>query len=159
MINLIVNSTRRFNIELDEKIYEGDNNISQFNVKLADTLKNEKISTYNCELRVYLTDEEYLSYPIDTSKDEKTVDIGLDITDETRTVKLMFVFTKDGGVVGNTNTETVTVNAIPGGSEAPTRSELEAELAEIGAASDELESVLDGTYEEEEEENNGGTEE
>ena len=151
MIKLTVTPTRDLIINTDEKVYKGDENISSFAVTLPQILNGERISEYEAVLRVYIPDEGYLSYTLDTSKTDNKVDIGFDITDKTQTIKLKVVFTKGGNIVGQTDEENFTIY--------DTSDEVEIESrAAIDAASAELESVLDGTYVEPVSENNGGNE-
>jgi hypothetical protein len=148
MIKLISDNIRTLIIkDGGEKVYEGDNNISAFLIKFPETIKDKPIDMYGCDLRVYLDDDHYIKYTLDTSKKEgDTVDIGLDITDEPRTVMVMLVYTEGEKVLGKTNTVDLKVWNAPGKVEVKTRTELEEELAEINDANEELEAVLNGTY-------------
>lgn len=142
-MNLTITSNK--NLKLDtkgEKIYVGENETARFIIKLNAEKLGGLVDVTTCAFTLYavLESKEMIAYPLtfDTSA-QAYVNISADITDTAQTVKLFVKADAGEGVIGKTNTVDVVVYESPDGTEVPSR-------ADIDAANEELEAVLDGTY-------------
>ena len=101
-----------------EELYEGENKIISFEVWLPDKIGDYDTKDCNIELRCYIQ-EGYISYTINSSEKTSYLKVTTDITEKAGLVKLMFVITHEGNVIGKTNKETIEVHAAPSTAEPP----------------------------------------
>lgn len=105
-------SSRDLSLVQTENLYEGENKIISFEIRLPDTIGDYDRTECDIEMRCYI-DEGYLSYTIDSSKAVSTLKITTDITEKPGIVKIMFVITHEGNVIGKTNKESAKVTPAP----------------------------------------------
>ncbi len=135
----------------NEKIFIGENGTAELNIAITGEFINELVDITTCAvaLKVQLTDESILTYPLSlketgaqpfSGKKQYTAAVGvtLDITDTAGTVKIFLVMTKDGGVVGKTNAVDLAILDSPDGTDATPRAEL---IAEIEADNEDFTSI------------------
>ena len=104
MIKYEICSTKQLVLVDEDNIYITENNIQSFYFVLPKTFGDYSVSELNFELRVYLSDEDYVSYPLSTTDGNiAKAPITNDITEKPQTVKIIVFATKDGNVIGKTN--------------------------------------------------------
>ena len=115
MISITINSNRHSVLKKDETIYKGDNNFSKIYIflpeKFNDDESNEFIrSECSIEMRCYITENGYLSYLLNSSKDMDSISITRDLTVDSKIFKVVFFITHGEDTVGSTNVVSISVN-------------------------------------------------
>ena len=143
-MKLKMNSARKLDLyQGSERIYRGDNKISQIKV-VVDTPTIGEYNMQDCEfeLRVVFMDDRHIAYNL-TLDEHRTaaVDITTDLTAKEQDLRAFIRITHEGSVVGVTNTVTFKVYKTVGdGEEILPREELDDKIAELTDQNERLEN-------------------
>lgn len=130
---LILHKDKTLSLDLNEKIYVGDNNITKIYVKLPSVINEFNMSQCTVELRaVFPQINQYISYDIDTTKEENEFLISDELTISSQTINLIMIIRHDDTVIGQTNAEKFKVLASgTGDKEITPREEWEQRIREL----------------------------
>lgn len=146
MIKINIKNTRTCELTQTEVVRKGENNISYFYIKLPLTVGDENYNIKDCivEMRCYISSKGYIPYNLDTNNTTVKIPITTDITDEVRSVKIMFIFKHSGEVIGKTNQVLFKVINTPNGDDSLTpRAEFDKEITRKNKIiSDQNEEIL-----------------
>lgn len=128
MINLTLTEKRGLAFSETERIYAGDNNITDINITLPDNIGS--YPSEECEFKLYAVFEDgtYIVYPFEGS----TIPVTTDLTAKKQVVKLFVKITKDDNILGQTNGVALEILKSPDGNlEIYPRGELDARISAL----------------------------
>ena len=107
MDKIFLYNTKTLKSQINTKVFVGDNLITKIKVEIPDNIGGYPKSQCQFDLRAIIDDGD-MSYIIDVNNPYYVVTN--DVTEKAGIVKLMFIITHEGNVIGRTNTVDLVVN-------------------------------------------------